>query len=80
MVLLCRPKQYQENFDQDDIYIYGNFNDWQITSENKMTYNPDTGLYEATILFKQGFYNYMYGVKDGDTDAYLNFLPFGPPN
>ena len=52
--------KYDENFDQDDIYIYGNYNDWQITPENRMTYNKDTGLYEAKMLFKQGFYNYTY--------------------
>ena len=56
--------KYEENFDQDDVYIYGNFNDWQITPENKMTYNPNTGLYEATMLFKQGFYNYQYLTID----------------
>jgi hypothetical protein len=58
--------KYEENFDQDDVYIYGNFNDWQITPENKMTYNPNTGLYEATMLFKQGFYNYTHVAVNKD--------------
>ncbi len=58
--------KYDENFDQDDIYIYGNYNDWQITPENKMSYNKDTGLYEASILFKQGFYNYTYVAVNKD--------------
>jgi hypothetical protein len=58
--------KYEENFDQDDVYIYGNFNDWQITPENRMTYNPDNGLYEATMLFKQGFYNYTYVAVNKD--------------
>lgn len=52
--------KYDENFDQDDIYVYGNYNDWQITPENKMIYNKDSGLYEVKMLFKQGFYNYTY--------------------
>jgi len=52
--------QYDDNYDQDDIYVYGNFNDWQITAENKMIFNEENGLYEATILFKQGFFNYTY--------------------
>ena len=42
------------------IYINGNFNNWQLTDENKMHYNETTGLYEATLLLKQGFYNYEY--------------------
>lgn len=64
--------KYDENFEQDDVYIYGNYNDWQITPENKMTYNPDSGLYEATMLFKQGFYNYTYVAvnKDFKIDPY----------
>ena len=51
---------FAENFDQDDIYVYGNFNDWQITEENKLNFNSETGFYEGRILFKQGFYNYTY--------------------
>jgi hypothetical protein len=43
-----------------DIYVYGNFNNYQITEENKMTYNPKTYRYENQILLKQGFYNYNY--------------------
>lgn len=58
--------KYDENFDQDDVYIYGNYNDWQITPENRMTFNPDSGLYEATMLFKQGFYNYTYVAVNKD--------------
>lgn len=46
------------------IYIYGNFNGWQIDEENKMTLNPQTGFYENSMLFKQGFYNYLYVVAD----------------
>lgn len=50
----------------EDIYLYGSFNDWQINEENRMKYNPQSGLYEAQLLFKQGFYNYTYvSVGDG---------------
>ena len=49
-----------ENLNGENIYIYGNYNDWQITPENKMRYNNKTNLYEATLLLKQGFYNYTY--------------------
>lgn len=50
----------------NDIYIYGAFNNWQITDENKMTYNNQTKLYEATLLFKQGFYNYTHVIADNN--------------
>jgi len=52
--------RYDQNFNEDDIYIYGAFNDWQLTQENKMVYNNQTNLYEARLLLKQGFYNYTY--------------------
>jgi len=58
--------QYLEELNQEDIYIYGSFNDWQITNENKMIYNSRTHLYEATIMLKQGFYNYTYVTANND--------------
>jgi len=58
--------QYKDNFDNDDIYVYGNFNDWQITEENRMVYNEKSGLYESTMLFKQGFFNYTYVAVNKD--------------
>lgn len=48
------------NLNKDPIYIYGGFNDWKITEETKMKYNPQTKLFETTLLLKQGFYNYTY--------------------
>ena len=52
----------ENKFTHKDIYVYGNFNNWQISSENKMKYNDRTGLYEIPILLKQGFYNYRYAT------------------
>ncbi len=47
-----------------DVYVYGNFNNWQFSSINKMKYNVQNGLYEVPILLKQGFYNYRYATVD----------------
>jgi len=52
--------QYSDALNNEDIFIYGAFNDWQITNENRMIFNPQTKLYEATLMLKQGFYNYTY--------------------
>ncbi|HHC79400.1 MAG TPA: DUF5103 domain-containing protein, partial [Flavobacteriia bacterium] len=56
-----------EELGDDDIYIYGNFNGWQLTEENKMTYDDTSKLYTGKLLLKQGFYNYMYitATKEG---------------
>ncbi len=45
---------------EDAIYVYGDFNDWQLNDENKMIYNEDYKIYTCTLLLKQGFYNYSY--------------------
>jgi len=45
---------------EGNLYVAGGFNRWQYTPENKMTYNYARKAYEASILFKQGYYNYMY--------------------
>lgn len=50
-------------FKEKDIYISGNFNNWELNDTNKLHYNTKSGLYEATLLLKQGFYNYQYVTK-----------------
>ena len=48
------------------VYVYGGFNNFSTNYENKMTYNSKRNVYEATLLMKQGFYNYKYVVLDRD--------------
>ncbi len=54
---------YAEQLGLDDVFIFGKFNNYGLTDENKMTYNEDNGMMEATLKMKQGFYNYKYVVK-----------------
>jgi hypothetical protein len=49
-----------EDISDNSIYIYGDFNGWQLTDENKMTYDDNTKQYHGNIFLKQGFYNYQY--------------------
>lgn len=51
------------NLENDQIYVYGGFNNYQLSEYNAMYFNPALGLYESVILLKQGFYNYKYVVK-----------------
>ncbi|SNR71923.1 protein of unknown function [Maribacter sedimenticola] len=55
---------YTEYIALDDVYVFGKFNNYALTDENKMTYNENTGMMEATIKMKQGFYNYKYVLKN----------------
>lgn len=47
-----------------DIYISGMFNNYSLSPEYKMDYDPKKGIYEKALLIKQGFTNYEYVVAD----------------
>jgi hypothetical protein len=47
-----------------DVFVSGNFNNWALNNSNKLKYNKGNGLYEVTILMKQGFYNYQFVTLD----------------
>lgn len=59
-----------------DIYVYGEMSDWRILDPYKMYYNAENKHYEAVIPLKQGFYNYMYGIRESQEDEFLDFVPF----
>ncbi|CAM2796476.1 protein of unknown function [Flavobacterium frigoris] len=48
----------------NEIYINGMFNNYSLTPEFKMDYNPKKGIYEKALLIKQGFTNFEYVVVD----------------
>ncbi len=54
-----------------DVYVYGGFNNFKLTDETKMTYNAEQEMYEASLLLKQGFYNYSYVTVDDNNIANL---------
>ncbi|MEZ7497556.1 DUF5103 domain-containing protein [Flavobacterium sp. Arc3] len=52
-------------FNNDNaIYINGMFNNYSLTPEFKMDYNPKKGIYEKALLIKQGFTNFEYVIVD----------------
>lgn len=59
-----------EELNGGDLYLYGNFNNFALDETTKLTFNEETGYYETTRLFKQGFYNYKYILlnPDGSVD------------
>lgn len=42
------------------IYLDGDFTGRRLDSDALMLYNPEKGVYEKTLLLKQGSYNYQY--------------------
>ncbi len=56
--------QHPEMLNEKSIHVYGNFNNYALTNDTKMTFNSQTGYYETVIKLKQGFYNYKYVMKN----------------
>lgn len=63
---------YTEALALDDVHIFGKYNNYALTEENKMFYNEENGMMEAVIKFKQGFYNYKYVTKNSENEIRLN--------
>jgi hypothetical protein len=59
---------YNEVLTNGDLYVFGAFNGWKCTKENRMKYNAERLGYEAVLYLKQGYYNYEYGfLENGKT-------------
>ncbi|MFV0540183.1 MAG: type IX secretion system plug protein domain-containing protein [Aestuariibaculum sp.] len=54
----------KSDFKDRNIYVFGSFNNYTLTDENKMTYNEEKNSFVTTLLLKQGFYNYKYVILD----------------
>jgi hypothetical protein len=53
----------------ETVFLCGGFNGWERNEENEMKYFTNKSAYEATILLKQGLYNYQYLVDSPTADA-----------
>lgn len=58
--------------ENDHIYIYGAYNNYACTEENKMTFNKESNYFENTLILKQGFYNYTYVTKKENKPVQLH--------
>lgn len=65
---------YTDIIGLNDVFVFGKFNNYAITKENKMTYNEKTGYLEASIMLKQGFYNYKYVLKTDKNEVKQNII------
>ncbi|CAM1334133.1 DUF5103 domain-containing protein [Tenacibaculum aestuariivivum] len=61
-----------EPYENKKVFVYGAFNNYELSEENKMTYNVNTEKYQVPIKLKQGFYNYTYATLDENNKINLN--------
>ena len=65
---------------KQDIYVLGDFNNWELNPSSRMTYNKKTERYEISYLLKQGWYDYLYWVDDPITPYALENSFFDTEN
>jgi hypothetical protein len=53
-------------FQDKEVYVYGNYNNYALEESNKMIYDEQDKVYRSTMLLKQGFYNYKYVAVNRD--------------
>jgi len=58
--------QYPKLEDGQDIFVYGNFNNYELEEATRMEYFEEEGIYTTSFLLKQGFYNYKYVILNKD--------------
>src|SRR5690606_1240998 len=63
---------YTNEIGLDKIYVYGKFNNYQLTEENRLKIDNKNMMLQTPILLKQGFYNYKY-VKVDDKDQIVDY-------
>lgn len=55
-------KPYKES----DLYIIGEISNYGKNPDARLKFNTEMGRYEGTMLLKQGYYDYMYALKDAE--------------
>ncbi|UYQ93746.1 DUF5103 domain-containing protein [Chitinophaga horti] len=47
-----------------DLYLFGELTNYECNEDNRLRYNGQRRAYEGSLVLKQGFYNYIYGLID----------------
>lgn len=65
-----------EPLENQDVYLVGRFNDWQMQAQYKMSFDEVLQAYTLRTPLKQGYYNYAYAAKPRNaTTAPANLSP-----
>jgi hypothetical protein len=61
--------KYDAPLTHGEMYVIGALNDWNLDEKNRMNYNFGARGYEVSVFLKQGYYNYMYGIREKGKNA-----------
>jgi len=59
--------QNNQPYDGKDVYIAGELTGYRADDDARMVFNADKGVYEKTLVLKQGYYSYTYLTKDANS-------------
>ena len=64
----CRVRFSLESENEYDrnLYMVGAFSDWQAKEEFRLDYDPLNLIYTGEAYFKQGYYDYLFALKNED--------------
>ncbi len=63
-----------EAYTKNDIFLFGQLTDYNLTDSLKMIFNPETKRYETHLFMKQGYYDYTYLSVDQKNPAVYSEL------
>lgn len=58
---------WEPQLTHDEIFVVGQLTDWKLDEINRMQYNYQRKGYELSLFLKQGYYNYLYVLRDKKT-------------
>ncbi len=60
-----------------NIYVFGALTDWQLKPEFQLHYNRQKKSYQTSAYLKQGYYDYMYVIKEDGNDKLITNIVEG---
>jgi hypothetical protein len=51
-------------YNKKEMYLSGQFTNYELDDKYRMQFNDSTGLYEGSAFMKQGYYSYTYSLVD----------------
>ena len=51
-------------YEGKNLYIMGQMTNYAYNDSSKLQFNTSLGVYETSLLLKQGYYTYLFGTKD----------------
>lgn len=63
-------------YPKGDLVIFGQLSNYGDDPDALMTFNADKGIYEGSMLLKQGYYDYQYAIRTEENGKRFTIAPF----